>query len=311
MIFSESFNSQKTTELFGLNKKFEFFKNLIQTNKIPKVLLLTGDKGIGKSTLVNHLMFFVFDKENYDLKKNKLLKKSFFYNQFTENMFPNILYLSGSNFQNVKVEDMRTLKDKLFKKSISIGKRFVILDDVETFNINSLNALLKIIEEPGENNFFILINNKSKSLLDTIKSRCNEIIMLLDENSRKQIIHLLTQKFNQKTSINTDLIKLSPGNFIKFNYMLNENNIDLQNKLFKNFKIILNLYKKDKNIFFKDLLLFLTDYYYQRTMSQNKFEKNELMKNRMILIKNINNFFLYNLSNNYLLNSAQHCLLNE
>ena len=72
---------------------------------------------------------------------------------------------------------------------------------------------------------------------------------------RKQIIHLLTQKFNQKTSINTDLIKLSPGNFIKFNYMLNENNIDLQNKLFKNFKIILNLYKKDKNIF-KDLLLF-------------------------------------------------------
>ena len=80
--------------------------------------------------------------------------------------------------------------------------------------------------------------------------------MLLDENSRKQIIHLLIQKFNQKTSINTDLIKLSPGNFIKFNYMLNENNIDLQNKLFKNFKIILNLYKKDKNIFFKDLLLF-------------------------------------------------------
>ena len=93
--------------------------------------------------------------------------------------------------------------------------------------------------------------------------------------------------------------------------MLNENNIDLQNKLFKNFKIILNLYKKDKNIFFKDLLLFLNDYYYQRTISQNKFEKNELMKNRMILIKNINNFFLYNLSNNYLLNSAQHCLLNE
>ena len=90
-------------------------------------------------------MFFVFDKENYDPEKNKLLKKSFFYNQFTENMFPNILYLSGSNFQNIKVEDIRSLKDKLFKKSISTGKRFVILDDVETFNINSLNALLKII----------------------------------------------------------------------------------------------------------------------------------------------------------------------
>ena len=34
---------------------------------------------------------------------------------------------------------------------------------------------LKIIEEPNKNNYFILINNKSKNLIDTIKSRCIEI----------------------------------------------------------------------------------------------------------------------------------------
>ena len=32
--------------------------------------------------------------------------------------------------------------------------RFIIFDDVELFNNNSLNALLKIIEEPSKNNFF-------------------------------------------------------------------------------------------------------------------------------------------------------------
>ena len=51
-------------------------------------------------------------------------------------------------------------------------KRFVILDDVEVFNKNSLNALLKLIEEPGESNYFILINNSTKDLIETIKSRC-------------------------------------------------------------------------------------------------------------------------------------------
>ena len=47
-------------------------------------------------------------------------------------------------------------------------------------------------------------------------------------------------------------------------------------------------------------------------------EAEEIGKNIRLLesfglpgLKNINNFFLYNLSNNYLLNSAQHCLLNE
>ena len=34
--------------------------------------------------------------------------------------------------------------------------RFIVLDDIELFNQNSLNALLKIIEEPSNSNFFLL-----------------------------------------------------------------------------------------------------------------------------------------------------------
>ena len=35
--------------------------------------------------------------------------------------------------------------------------RFIVLDDIELFNVNSLNALLKIIEEPSKKNYFILL----------------------------------------------------------------------------------------------------------------------------------------------------------
>ena len=36
-------------------------------------------------------------------------------------------------------------------------ERFIILDDIELFNKNSLNALLKVIEEPNKEIIFFLL----------------------------------------------------------------------------------------------------------------------------------------------------------
>ena len=58
--------------------------------------------------------------------------------------------------------------------TISNKDRFIVFDDVELFNKNSLNALLKIIEEPSKKNFFILVNNGIKPMLETITSRSLE-----------------------------------------------------------------------------------------------------------------------------------------
>ena len=67
MNLTDFFNPKKTLKLFGLDNEFNFLKNLLLKEKLPKVLLLSGKKGSGKYTLVNHLMFFFFDKKNYYL----------------------------------------------------------------------------------------------------------------------------------------------------------------------------------------------------------------------------------------------------
>ena len=54
---------KKTLRLFGLSQKFIFLKNLLIENRFPKVLMLTGPKGIGKFTLINHLMNFYYEKK--------------------------------------------------------------------------------------------------------------------------------------------------------------------------------------------------------------------------------------------------------
>jgi len=74
MILPSYFNSKKTLNLFSLKKKFDFLKDLYQQKKLPKVLMLSGKKGCGKSTLINHLMFSIFDKDNYDNEINELSK---------------------------------------------------------------------------------------------------------------------------------------------------------------------------------------------------------------------------------------------
>ena len=305
MISLRKFNPLESDILIGLADHFLFLKDLISKDKLPKVVLLTGKKGIGKLTLISHLMHFYFDKHNYDEKKNQFKKRSSFNLQFSESLFPNIFHLEGENFKNVKIDDIRKLKKDLQKTSLIRGKRFIILDDIEIFNINSLNGLLKIIEEPSTNDHFILIDNKSQRLLETIKSRCLEIKIILDNITRKKNISTLLNIYNQDDVFNFNTTSASPGNYLKFNYLFNEMSLNTEESLINNFKDILSFYKKDKNILYKDFLLFLVDFYIQKNTFRKDQNPQLLIDKRSIIMKNINNFFVHNLSSNTFLNSIE------
>ncbi len=301
MNLSKHFNPKETLILYGYEKYFNFFKELIDDNKLPKVIMLTGEKGIGKSTFVNHLMHYYYDRENYNQENLSISENTIFHKNFKNDTFQNIYFLDINNFKNIKVDEIRKLKQNLLKTSVINQARFVILDDVETFNVSSLNALLKIVEEPSKSTYFILINNKSKSLIETIKSRSLEIKITFNNNQKVKILSSLIGLFEQQSSINKDLLSTSPGNFIKFNHMFNEK-LNIENSLVSNIKIILNLYKKEKDIFFKELLIFVTEYYLQKYKLEKKYNNKKFIEKRSNLLNYINEFFLFNLNQNTLIN---------
>lgn len=303
MNFPFFFDDKNTLNLFGLNKEFLFLSNLYKKNKLPKILLFTGNKGTGKSTLIKHFLYSIFDEKNYSKENLKLIHKSSFYKQFKNDIFTNIIIVKGSDFKSVKVDDIRNLKKKIFQSTILNKDRFIILDDVELFNINSLNGLLKIIEEPGRNNYFFLINNKSKPLLETIKSRSLEIKIILNEKKRIEIINSLINFFNLDLILDPVLSKLSPGNFIKFNHVLRELDISISDDLTKNLSILLTLYKKDKDILFIDLAFFIVDYYFKNINEKQNFKNIKIYEMRNFIFDNLNNFLLYNLNQNSVINS--------
>jgi len=197
------------------------------------------------------------------------------------------------------------------KTNLSSKERFIILDDIELFNESSLNALLKIIEEPLSNNHFIMINNKTKYLIETIYSRSLELKISLNNKTRLKIIKSLVNKDNLKVLIDFETTNLSPGNFLIFNKICIENKIEINESFLKNLQVLISLYKKNKDINFINMILFLTDYYFKNTKEKKINDIDKLIENKSFVLSNIDKFVTYNLNQNSLINSIYNKLSNE
>ena len=287
--------------LFGLEKEL---KNIIQLNKaskLPKVLMLSGDKGIGKFTLIYHFLTNYFDQKNYNLKDFKINVSSSFNQQFLNNTFPNTIYINGSN---LKVEETRNLKNNILKTPIIQKERFIIFDDVELLNTSSLNALLKIIEEPTLNNNFILINNQKKKIIETIYSRSLEFKIKYNNKERIKAIESLIRLYNlENINIEYNTSNISPGNFLKFNKICVHQKIDLNDDYLENFSLLINLYKKEKNSDIIDLILYLTEIYFYKASQKKNKNLEKIIDDKSFVISNLDKFLLYNINQNALINA--------
>ena len=308
MDYPKYFNPKNSLQLFGLKKNFIFLSSLYLKDKLPKVLMLSGSKGVGKSTLINHLLFSIFDERNYNKTKYALSDSSSLYKKLESGIFQNILHLKGSDFKSLKVDDIRNLKSIILQSTMINKERFIILDDIELFNKNSLNALLKVIEEPNKRNYFFLINSKTKPILDTIKSRSLEVKIILNENERIKTIKELIKFHNIEVILDPESSKLTPGNFLKFNYAFNEYDISQTNNFTDNLSKLLNLYKKNKDILFFDIIFYLTEIYFKNLNDQKILKNDKIFELKSFVLGNLNKYLTLNLNQNSLINAINNKL---
>ena len=100
--------------------------------------------------------------------------------------------------EKTKIDDVRNLKTMLSQSIINGNHRFIILDDVEKLSINSSNALLKLLEEPSGNNYFILIDNHEGNVIETIASRCLKFNIFINKPTKYKIIESIKRKKSKK-----------------------------------------------------------------------------------------------------------------
>ncbi len=249
MIDIEPINQNR---LYGLENFFNELLRLDKKNNLPNKILLSGQKGLGKSTLAYHFINYILSKNeefNYDLTNFKIETENRSFKTILNQSNPNFRLIDVSKDKKIiDINQIRNLISHLNKSSLNDKPRFVLIDNIELLNINSINALLKILEEPNANVYFILINN-NKKILSTLLSRCiNFKISLKNSECIKIAEKLLNGNLNE--FINMDLITYysTPGNIYNLAKFGKENEYDLININLKQFLKILikdNNYKKD------------------------------------------------------------------
>ena len=82
----------------------------------------------------------------------------------------------------IRINEMESLHQKMLLKSYSGGNKVCVFWGVEKMNKEASNAFLKLLEEPPEKTFFILVAESSDQLLPTLISRC-QIVSLSPINN--------------------------------------------------------------------------------------------------------------------------------
>ena len=298
--------------LFSHKEEFQKLINLYKNNNLPNKILFSGEKGIGKCTLAYHLINYILSSNEdfiYDLDNLKIIpdNKSFKLVQNKSN--PNFILVDiQEEKKNIDISQIRNLILTLNKSSFNTKPRFVLIDNIELLNINAVNALLKILEEPNDNINFILINN-NKRILPTLKSRClNFKIRLTSKQSIEIANKILNNNYNE--FLNEDLVNdySTPGEILNLIDFASKNDIDLIETNLKDFikKIIMEkLYKKNNSI--KNLIYSLMEFYFRKNVSVTNIK---LINSYSYFLKKIENTKTFNLDEETLFMEFEDSILN-
>ena len=136
-------------------QEFDFISKLYLKETFPHAWVFYGPKDSGKRQFLD-----IFIKRVLKEKKNE---------QF--------VYEINSDENIAMIDDVRKLlnQSNLTNSVDGINKTFLIINNLELLNKNSIIALLKTLEEPPPSTVLILITHNLKLIPQTIKSRCLKI----------------------------------------------------------------------------------------------------------------------------------------
>lgn len=136
------------------------------------------------------------------------------------------------NGLEMKVDDVRKAFENIYEKPFLLDKKIYFIENFEYLNINSQNAMLKILEEPPHFIVIVLLSKNTNNILDTIKSRCLKIYLNEKENIEDDNSLLIMNedieenKFNIYRDIFKDVKRMPKSIYYsKYNKIINKDDI--------------------------------------------------------------------------------------
>ena len=303
--------------LYNYENYFESLIKLHNGNRLPKIMLFSGEKGIGKTTLLFHFINYLLsknEKHSYSLDNFKINHENKSFNLVYNNLHPNFYLIQNSTKKkNIEINQIRNLFNFLNKTTYLNDIKIVLIIDTENLNKNSSNALLKSLEEPSNNTFFFLVHDSNAHLLETIKSRCYEFKIFHNTDSKKEIMSKLINQFDlpisNLSSLEDKYKYLTPGillNYVKLKSIYKIEKNDIYSELVS----FIDVYLKEKNEMVLKVISFLNEYLHHQLYLNNPtnltfyYNKNKVANNIFLMKK-------YNLDERNILSEVKNIVENE
>lgn len=175
-----------TAHLFGQAQAEEAFLSAHIAGRMHHAWLITGPRGVGKATLAWRIARFMLSQGTDEALTNSLQMDpaTRVFRQTAALSVPGLALARRPWDEKTKrhktaitVEEIRKLKAS-FTLSAAEGRwRVAIIDAADELNVQSENALLKLLEEPPEKTILLLVAHLPSKLLPTIRSRCRQLAL--------------------------------------------------------------------------------------------------------------------------------------
>jgi len=182
------YRSKSLDEVVGQNHITDILRRAITAGRISHAYLLTGPRGVGKTSVARILAHEINELAYSD-----------------DSTHLDIIEIDAAS--NNGVEDVRDLREKVQIAPVSAKKKVYIIDEVHMLSKAAFNALLKTLEEPPAHIVFILATTDVDKLPATIISRTQRFGFRAI-NEADTLTHLRFIADEEKIKIDDESLKL-------------------------------------------------------------------------------------------------------
>ena len=154
-------------KLIGKKEAFDSVKSAFKSKRAPHAILISGEKGVGKKVFANAVCKMILCDGEVAPCENCLNCQ-----KVDKGIHPDIFKISPEGkSQTIGVKEIEVVKHNIFVKPNDADYKIFLIHNAERMNVNSQNAMLKMIEEPPADTFFVFTCENIQSLLPTVRSR--------------------------------------------------------------------------------------------------------------------------------------------
>ncbi|THD60485.1 MAG: DNA polymerase III subunit gamma/tau [Phenylobacterium sp.] len=169
-VIARKYRPRTFDDLYGQEAMVRTLKNAFATGRIAHAFMLTGVRGVGKTTTARLLARALnYESDTIHAPTLDLSVEGIHCKSIIEGRHMDVLELDAAS--RTKVDEMRELLDGVRYAPTSARYKVYIIDEVHMLSTQSFNALLKTLEEPPPHAKFIFATTEIRKVPVTILSR--------------------------------------------------------------------------------------------------------------------------------------------